>query len=333
MNNNGALLKSTTLFQIPFSLNSPVLLHSNNKTHHQLSFVSVQFPTHKLLSFHLKSPSGSPLLASKTPIIAEPTTLATENFDLDDEFEDEFDDEFEDEEEEEEEEEDDDEIIVPLRNMREWTRNKPLGFGEGKVYDTSVEDKLLEELEQSKVAQIANINNLKKNPEDGNPKKENLPKQKVPEVPPNGIRVRLINLPKKKNIHRDLQLAFKPFSGIVNIIPAVLGNEKTREPVCKGFAFVDFKSEKEANSVYKGYSMPKGTEAYLQSHGLKDALYSIRAVDLTEELFGRLVPCLFQHPPPISIDEPQRPFRKLWHHKLGLMGLVKEIQAHLEQEP
>ncbi|XP_071688639.1 uncharacterized protein [Rutidosis leptorrhynchoides] len=175
MNNNRALLKSPTLFQIPFSLNSPVLLHSNNKTHHQHSFVSVQFPTQKLLSFHLKSPSGSPLLATKTSIKAEPTTPATEKFDLDDDFEDEFDDEFEDEEEEEE---DDDDIIVPLRNMREWTRNKPLGFGEGKVYDTSVEDKLLEELEQSKVAQIANINNLKKNPEDGNPKKENLPKQK-----------------------------------------------------------------------------------------------------------------------------------------------------------
>lgn len=72
----------------------------------------------------------------------------------------------------------------------------------------------------------------------------------VPDAIPNGTRVRLINLPKKKNIHRDLQAAFKPFSGIINIIPAVLGNEKTREPVCKGFAFVDFKSEKEANRYF-----------------------------------------------------------------------------------
>lgn len=63
---------------------------------------------------------------------------------------------------------------------------------------------------------------------------------------PNGTRVRLVHLPKKKNIHRDLQAAFKPFSGIVNVIPAVSGNEKTREPVCKGLAYVDFKSEKEA---------------------------------------------------------------------------------------
>lgn len=47
-------------------------------------------------------------------------------------------------------------------------------------------------------------------------------------------------------------------------------------------------------SVYKGYSMPKDTEEYLLSCGLKNALYSIRAADLTESLFGALVPCPFQ---------------------------------------
>ncbi|CAN4075652.1 unnamed protein product [Withania somnifera] len=47
-------------------------------------------------------------------------------------------------------------------------------------------------------------------------------------------------------------------------------------------------------SVYKGYAMPKDTEEYLLSCGLKNALYSIRAVDLTEGLFGTLVPCPFQ---------------------------------------
>ncbi|XP_018622507.1 uncharacterized protein LOC107808198 isoform X8 [Nicotiana tabacum] len=47
-------------------------------------------------------------------------------------------------------------------------------------------------------------------------------------------------------------------------------------------------------SVYKGYSMPKDTEEYLLSCGLKHALYSIRAADLTEGLFGTLVPCPFQ---------------------------------------
>lgn len=60
---------------------------------------------------------------------------------------------------------------------------------------------------------------------------------------PSGIRVRLLNLPKKKNIHRDLKSAFKGVPGIINIIPVVSGNKKTKDPICKGFAFVDFESE------------------------------------------------------------------------------------------
>ncbi|XP_075518402.1 uncharacterized protein LOC142552589 isoform X1 [Primulina tabacum] len=53
-------------------------------------------------------------------------------------------------------------------------------------------------------------------------------------------------------------------------------------------------------SVYKGYSMPKDAEKYLFSCGLVNALYSIRASDLTEELFGTLVPCPIQ---PTSVGE------------------------------
>ncbi|KAK1423035.1 hypothetical protein QVD17_18328 [Tagetes erecta] len=49
-------------------------------------------------------------------------------------------------------------------------------------------------------------------------------------------------------------------------------------------------------SVYKGYTMPKEAEEYMISCGLKNALYSIRAADLTEELFGTLVACPFQQP-------------------------------------
>ncbi|KAJ0095283.1 hypothetical protein Patl1_16223 [Pistacia atlantica] len=49
-------------------------------------------------------------------------------------------------------------------------------------------------------------------------------------------------------------------------------------------------------SVYKGYSLPKDTEEYLVSHGLKNAFYTIRAADLTEGLFGSLTPCPFQEP-------------------------------------
>ncbi|KAK1437812.1 hypothetical protein QVD17_03610 [Tagetes erecta] len=49
-------------------------------------------------------------------------------------------------------------------------------------------------------------------------------------------------------------------------------------------------------SVYKGYTMPKEAEEYMMSCGLKNALYSIKAADLTEDLFGNLVPCPFQQP-------------------------------------
>ncbi|CAL0312960.1 unnamed protein product [Lupinus luteus] len=49
-------------------------------------------------------------------------------------------------------------------------------------------------------------------------------------------------------------------------------------------------------SVYKGYSLSKDTEEYLVSHGLKNALYTIRAADLKEDLFDTLVPCPFQEP-------------------------------------
>ncbi|XP_072976859.1 uncharacterized protein [Typha angustifolia] len=49
-------------------------------------------------------------------------------------------------------------------------------------------------------------------------------------------------------------------------------------------------------SVYKGYALQKDTEEYLASRGLKNALYSINAVDVKEDLFGNLVPCPFQQP-------------------------------------
>ncbi|KAI3516326.1 hypothetical protein L1887_15240 [Cichorium endivia] len=65
-------------------------------------------------------------------------------------------------------------------------------------------------------------------------------------------------------------------------------------------------------SVYKGYTMPKESEQYLLTCGLKNALYSIRAMDLTEGLFGRLVPCPFQHPH-VSIGESKR----IFHEALG----------------
>ncbi|KAJ7943596.1 Ribonuclease H [Quillaja saponaria] len=51
-------------------------------------------------------------------------------------------------------------------------------------------------------------------------------------------------------------------------------------------------------SVYKGYSLPKETEEYLVSRGLKNALYTIRADDLKEDIFNMFVLCPFQDPAP-----------------------------------
>ncbi|KAL4639193.1 hypothetical protein ACB092_03G199900 [Castanea dentata] len=150
-----------------------------------------------------------------------------------------------DDDEDEEEEEEEEEMFVPFENMKNWTKNKPRGFGEGKVYDTGIEDELLEELENSIQAQATNVRNLKKNPIMPSSKKDHQ-KGTAPEVVPSGVRVRVVNLPKKKNIHRDLKSAFVGVPGILNIVPAVYGNKKTREPICKGFAFVDFKSEEDA---------------------------------------------------------------------------------------
>ncbi|GLT36503.1 hypothetical protein SLA2020_108760 [Shorea laevis] len=49
-------------------------------------------------------------------------------------------------------------------------------------------------------------------------------------------------------------------------------------------------------SVYKGYSLTKDTGKYFNSCGLKNALYTITAADLKEDLFGTLVPCPIQDP-------------------------------------
>lgn len=58
------------------------------------------------------------------------------------------------EEDAEAEEEEDGGEYMPLREMTRWLQNKPAGFGEGVRYDTTVEDKLLEEIKQSKKDQL-----------------------------------------------------------------------------------------------------------------------------------------------------------------------------------
>lgn len=149
-----------------------------------------------------------------------------------------------------------DEPLMPLEAMARWLANKPAGFGEGKTYDTTVEEQILEEMERSRKAQLANINKLKeeaKSAAAARPKKQELQRKEM-DVIPSAACVRMWNLPRKKNIHRDLHLAFKGISGIVNISPAVNGNRKTKDPICKGFAYLDFDSEEAANRFVQKYS-------------------------------------------------------------------------------
>ncbi|CAA3010211.1 uncharacterized protein LOC105177166 isoform X2 [Olea europaea subsp. europaea] len=49
-------------------------------------------------------------------------------------------------------------------------------------------------------------------------------------------------------------------------------------------------------SVFKGYGLSREAEDYLSSHGLKNAIYSIDASDVQDDLFGQLVTCPFRHP-------------------------------------
>ncbi|XP_042440436.1 uncharacterized protein LOC122025655 isoform X2 [Zingiber officinale] len=156
---------------------------------------------------------------------------------------------------EDDEDEDVDESTLPFQEMRQWLRNKPSGFGEGKNYDTRLEDDLWEEIERSRKTQIENLNKLKNKPNmsDDRPKTKEKAPHKADEAEP-GTRVRIWNLPRKKNIHRDLHHAFRGFPGLVSISPAVIGNEKTREPVCRGFAFVCLASKEAANRFVQAYS-------------------------------------------------------------------------------
>lgn len=83
--------------------------------------------------------------------------------DDEDEEEDEDWDEFEEEAEGEGDEEDEGEFL-PMDKMKRWLEKKPRGFGVGKKYETLIEDKLLDEIEQSWKAQAANLNKLKNDP-------------------------------------------------------------------------------------------------------------------------------------------------------------------------
>nr|CAD1839514.1 unnamed protein product [Ananas comosus var. bracteatus] len=161
-------------------------------------------------------------------------------------------DQSEDEDDDDDDDDDDAEAAMPFEEMRRWLERKPRGFGEGRTYDTAVEDRLLEEMERSRAAQLANVSNLRSQPARGE-KKQDDPPGKLDAIQ-SGICIRVSNLPKKKNIHRDLQSAFKGFPGLINISPAVIANKKTRDPICKGFAFLYFESEAAAERFVQMYS-------------------------------------------------------------------------------
>ncbi|XP_028801947.1 uncharacterized protein LOC114757120 [Neltuma alba] len=71
-------------------------------------------------------------------------------------------------------------------------------------------------------------------------------------------------------------------------------------------------------SVYKGYSLPKDAEDYLVSRGLKNALYTVRAADLNEDIFGTLVPCPFQDPASLEAGTSSNAASK--KRSLGVLG-------------
>lgn len=49
-----------------------------------------------------------------------------------------------------------------------------------------------------------------------------------------------------------------------------------------------------AMSVYKGYGWPKGAEDLVSSFGIKNALFSINASYVKDDVFGKLIPCPVQ---------------------------------------
>ncbi|CAM6092569.1 unnamed protein product [Calypogeia fissa] len=135
--------------------------------------------------------------------------------------------------------------VTEFADMEEWMRNKPSGFGL-KEYDTSLEDRLLAEIEAEKKAQaaLALKKKFKKTPKA--PEKQ--------DAPPQGVEVYVGNLPRKRNVDRDLRAAFRSAQGLLHIRPIVDGNEKTREPMCKGLAFLTFASDRQAKDFIQRYN-------------------------------------------------------------------------------
>ena len=145
------MLDSTPL-HCRFTTIRPLLQHSC----HYNSSNSTKFrPPHLNLSLIQGSgPMGFPVFAMKRLGKGGIALTQPSDSDIDfDEFFDEDEDNFQDEDEDNFQ--DEDEILLPLKNTREWHAARPRGFGEGKVYDTSIEDKLLQEMEHVRLYGIS----------------------------------------------------------------------------------------------------------------------------------------------------------------------------------
>ncbi|GMN36069.1 hypothetical protein TIFTF001_042359 [Ficus carica] len=87
-------------------------------------------------------------------------------------------------------------------------------------------------------------------------------------------------------------------------------------------------------SVFKGNCLPKETEEYLTSRGLKDAVYSIRAEDINESLFGPLVQCALQVKHEgigsisVTTDSSQK-HAKFDHFDMGQLSSASSMAGHL----
>ncbi|KAL6634369.1 hypothetical protein ACP70R_027040 [Stipagrostis hirtigluma subsp. patula] len=154
-----------------------------------------------------------------------------------------------DEEEEEEDEEYDDEEEAAV-DEEEFlaTRPKPVGFGAGKTYSTDIEEQLLREM---------GLGGARRKGEPAPAKRrggDNAAEGTSADLSECGVQIRLWNLPKKKNIHKDLKQAFKGFPGLLDINPAVSANKKTRDPICKGFAYLKMESVEAATRFIEIYS-------------------------------------------------------------------------------
>ncbi|CAO2831464.1 unnamed protein product [Amaranthus hypochondriacus] len=234
----------------------------------KLPFLPYSFSNYSSLSLSLSGRTGFCLFAQKKKKIdsfdeikleeSEEFEVIEDGFEFDDEdydFNDDDDEDFDDDEEVEEDNDEDDELMIPVHKMNDWLEKKPKGFGEGKEYDASLEDKILEEIAQSLKTHIEKFDKLKK--EGKIPKFKNEMQDelfKASEGVTSEIRVCINNLPQKKNIYKDLMAAFEGVPGITNISPVNFENKKTRDARCKGVAFVDFKSPKDANRFVQMFS-------------------------------------------------------------------------------